>query len=322
MNNEFLSIVGFDFYTKDEFFPKEVCLRSGEEAIVWVHERTGHGILDPKYWVSAEYYKDEYRSDYSALSSGDFISPSEHKKIYSSLNQRQFNQFSDLINNTTKYLEVGCSFGGVLGHVYANKPKICHAVEPNELDASFILEQMPDVHIYNTDFLNAKIESDFYDVIASFEVLEHVISPFSFLKNAYNVLKKSGVIHFEVPNHNDVMIKYFNNSNYNNFYYHRAHIHYFTPESLLELAKHVGFEGEVIGFQMYPFSNNVHWLINKGPQSSAEIALSQPLPHRADSEDQIGKKVNNFFENIYSQYNDFVSNEMITDCLVLRAVKN
>ena len=60
------------------------------------------------------------------------VSPDKHLKTYEDLNLKQFNQFSSHINNKTKYLEVGCSFGGVLKNVLKSDIESCSVVEPNK----------------------------------------------------------------------------------------------------------------------------------------------------------------------------------------------
>ena len=51
MDKYFLERVGLSHYSKEEFGPKNIVLRGGQKAILWVHMISGHGILDPKFWV-------------------------------------------------------------------------------------------------------------------------------------------------------------------------------------------------------------------------------------------------------------------------------
>ena len=89
MDKDFLGRVGLSHYSKEEFEPKNIVLRGGQKAILWVHMISGHGILDPKFWVGGDYYQKNYRSEYSSESVGSHVSPKELNNIYCGLNEKQ-----------------------------------------------------------------------------------------------------------------------------------------------------------------------------------------------------------------------------------------
>jgi hypothetical protein len=41
----FLERVGLSHYSKEEFEPRNIVLRGGQKAILWVHMISGHGIF-------------------------------------------------------------------------------------------------------------------------------------------------------------------------------------------------------------------------------------------------------------------------------------
>ena len=301
MDSKLLSDTGLD-YDINDFYVKPIVLRDGRDSVLWVHEPTGHGILDQQDWenIDEDYYEKDYRQQFSTNAKGGFVEPKEHLSICKKLNKRQFHQVSDKVNKDTKYLEVGCSFGGVAINVLESDAKSCDVVEPNRLDAEFIKENFDGITVYNDLFENVIIDKK-YNLLASFEVLEHTISPIKFLKKCNDLMDKGGFLNIEVPNHNDILLHY-NTDRYKSFYYHKAHIHYFTDKSLKDICHKAGFDGSVCSFLYYPFFNHVFWLQNNKPQDSAKLALHTPLP--TDGKNDIELEINNFYNNVENNYDE------------------
>jgi SAM-dependent methyltransferase len=170
--------------------------------------------------------------------------------------------------------------------------------------------------VHNSLLEKAKLQNDYYDVAVSFEVLEHIVCPLMFLNTIKGSLKKGGTLVLEVPNHNDALLScYKEEISYKDFYYHKAHIHYFTPTSLSDLCRYCGFKGEVSSFLMYPFFNHVFWHQNLGPQPTAEIALSTPKPTNS------WVVINDFYKKVEKEYEKLINVNMIGDCLIYRGKK-
>ena len=318
MDNQLLLDTGLE-YDINDFSKKSIVLRDGRESVLWVHEPTGHGILDRKYWdnIDEDYYKEDYRQQSSTNAKGGFVEPREHLSICEKLNKRQYEQFSDRVNKDTKYLEVGCSFGGVAKNVLDFGVEVCDVVEPNKVDAEFIKENFDGITVYNDLLENVNIDKK-YNLVVSFEVLEHAISPIEFLKKCNNLMDKGGFINIEVPNHDDVILRY-NTDRYKDFYYHKAHIHYFTDKSLNDICSMAGFDGSVSSFLYYPFFNHVFWLQNNKPQNSAKLALHTPSP--TDGKNEIDVELNNFYSEVEDRYDKLINKHTLGDCLVFKGQK-
>ena len=318
MDNQLLLDTGLE-YDINDFSKKSIVLRDGRESVLWVHEPTGHGILDRKYWenIDEDYYKEDYRQQSSTNAKGGFVEPREHLSICEKLNKRQYEQFSDRVNKDTKYLEVGCSFGGVAKNVLDFGVEVCDVVEPNKVDAEFIKENFDGITVYNDLLENVNIDKK-YNLVVSFEVLEHAISPIEFLKKCNNLMDKGGFIKIEVPNHDDVILRY-NTDRYKDFYYHKAHIHYFTDKSLNDICSMAGFDGSVSSFLYYPFFNHVFWLQNNKPQNSAKLALHTPPP--TDGKNEIDVELNNFYSEVEDRYDKLINKHTLGDCLVFKGQK-
>jgi hypothetical protein len=66
MRLDLLYNLGFD-YDVDDFTLKPITLRDGDEATLWFHEPTGHGILASEFWVQDDFYSQQYRDVQSLL---------------------------------------------------------------------------------------------------------------------------------------------------------------------------------------------------------------------------------------------------------------
>jgi 2-polyprenyl-3-methyl-5-hydroxy-6-metoxy-1,4-benzoquinol methylase len=320
MNKELLKQVGLEHYKHQDFQPEKVILRKGEEATIWVHQHTGHAVLDSESWVKEDYYSEDYRNEFSGNSSGKKIESEKHLEMYRDLNRRQFEQFKDKIDKDSKFLEVGSSFGGIIDNVLCSGVEVCHTVEPNLSDANFLKNKYPDIEIYNDTLEDTDLKLDYYDIVVSFEVLEHIVNPRLFLEKIKKSLKLRGIIHLEVPNHRDVLLSCYNkDTTYNKFFYHKAHIHYFTKESLYDLLSSCGFEGSISSFLMYPFFNHVYWHFNKGPQLTGNSALNLPIP--TENRSVVEEEINNFYKQAEKEYEKLINKHVVGDCLIYQGNK-
>lgn len=313
-----LENTGFSNTSPEDYFLKKCTLRDSREATVWVHKKTGHGILDVQFWEKQNYYNENYRKEFGAKIE-EQTSPSEHLMIYNDLNERQFQTFSSNLTRDTKFLEIGSSFGGILNKVTNAGVEICHGVEPNEKDVDFVRKNNNKIKIFNSTFEKADLPVEYYDMIVGIEVLEHTVSPRFFLKKCFDLLCENGFIHIEVPNHDDVLLSAYSNPGYQKFYYHKAHIHYFTSDSLYLLCRDCGFDGSIASFLMYPFFNHVWWYQNLRPQPSAVTALSTPVPTAEDTPEQ--KAINDFYKKVERNYDALINDLMLGDCLIYQGRK-
>ena len=314
-----LEMVGFE--NLENWSPKKIILRDSREAILWVNKINGHGILDPDFWITEEEYREEYREEFSANLNSK-TTPKDHLLVYDELNLRQQGQFSQHIKDNSDILEIGSSFGGVLKHTFNREIFNSYtAVEPNTEDASFIRSlikgDLKNKLTVKNDFFG--FDSEFvkkFDLIISFEVLEHIERPLEFIKNIYKNLKNGGKVNIEVPNHHDALLHVFKNKGYSNFYYHKAHIHYFTPTSLNDIFEKENFTGSVEGFQMYSSVNQFSWVYNNKPQKDGSTALN--IYGDNDNENLDFKNLMVNFDNEWKKY---VEEQLISDCLIYKGIK-
>ena len=84
---------------------------------------------------------------------------------------------------------------------------------------------------------NFQIEE--FDIITSFEVIEHINNPIDELTNFYKLLRKGGLVYVTTPNFNS-LLRYRLKSEYNVICY-PEHLSYYTPRTLKKVFTRIGF---------------------------------------------------------------------------------
>ena len=152
----------------------------------------------------------------------------------------RINQIQSWINKKKKLersLEVGAGYGTFSKSLKSKKIfKKVIVIEPNK-KLSEICKQKGLV-VINDTFFNFKPREKF-DLISSFEVVEHLFSPKNFLKKSYNLLKKDGIICLSMPNALgfDTLILKSNSTTFDH-----EHLNYFNVESFKILLRKIGFK--------------------------------------------------------------------------------
>lgn len=130
--------------------------------------------------------------------------------------------------------------------------------------------------IIDYDVKNPKEDIGRFEVITLFHVLEHVADPIEFLKDVRKLLKPDGIFICEVPNVTEMLLE--TCEAYNDFYWIRAHLNYFSKESLVSTFKKAGFKSVKIQFvQRYGLINLCNWLATGEPQINRPVfTISSP----------------------------------------------
>lgn len=100
-----------------------------------------------------------------------------------------------------KFLDIGCGIGTVVDHLNARNLDV-YGVDVSDLFVNYSKARSNNLgnKIFTYDGLKLPFESCFFDVCGSFNVLEHVDDPLSFIKEMNRVLKKSGIGIIVCPN--------------------------------------------------------------------------------------------------------------------------
>jgi 2-polyprenyl-3-methyl-5-hydroxy-6-metoxy-1,4-benzoquinol methylase len=235
-----------------------------------------HGFLVPKKdFNEKEYYSENYRKEYSHNAEVTSTNASEIFDTYRHYQGDRLLEISPYLTANTSLLEVGASAGQFLSHV-KDKVALVNAIELDEACCAFMQKEFGIEA--ESEFLSAStFAHNSYDIVCAFQVMEHVVDPVKLLQDLIRVTKKGGVIFIEVPNLHDPLLTVWNIEQYKRFFYHSAHLHYFTDESLKKVACDAGFVPEQIKVnftQDYNVLNHLNWIMNKAPQADCHLGLS------------------------------------------------
>ncbi len=220
--------------------------------VIW-HDDYGNDI--------EEYYESK---SYRIAVNGDF----KVEDIYKSHDLRiieKFEQTGTHIFRGKVVADVGCAVGAFLDFVNGVADTVI-GIEPSELFREVLAEKGYPTYAYVqeavVDYKN-KI-----DVITSFDVIEHVDDPESFLKGIYDLLSEDGCSIIGTPTDAPIMRELLGESYEKQILFNTPHIWIFSEKNLKMLAEKCGFKNiEVKYYQRYGIDNLLGWLMRNKPQS-------------------------------------------------------
>ncbi len=141
-------------------------------------------------------------------------------------------------NQNTKILEIGCNDGSFITSLIERGYENILGIEPT-LD-SYLIAKNKGYNVVNNFFNKEFIEKDpqyenYYDIVISRQVLEHIDNLNEFLKSIRIVLKDNGGLVIEVPDHSM-------NLETLDYSLWEEHINYFTKDTLNNLFQKNGFK--------------------------------------------------------------------------------
>lgn len=177
----------------------------------------------------------ELEEHYEGYGRNDYLSPITIKRYNELLDE------FEAYRSTNRILDVGCGIGyfldeakkrgwEVYGTEYTDEAvQICtqkgHSIEKGKLNPE-------------------NYENGFFDVITSFEVLEHINNPQEEIQNFHSILRPGGLVYLTTPNFNS-LLRYRLKSEYNVIVY-PEHLSYYTPRTIHRLFKKSGFRKKKI----------------------------------------------------------------------------
>nr|NQU94197.1 class I SAM-dependent methyltransferase [Bacteroidota bacterium] len=153
---------------------------------------------------------------------------------------RKFEQVYSLFDKPGNLLDVGCGTGTFL-----------HIAEKNGWDVRGI--DLSQTAIEKTNSLGIKIEQtsferyttkDKYDCICFWGVLEHLNNPLGQLEKACSILNNHGVIVFEVPSSESMLMQYVIQNDFTpyRFIENARHLLFFSKKSIEIICNNIGLE--------------------------------------------------------------------------------
>lgn len=214
---------------------------------------------------------------------------------------RRFNAVVDLSNKCSihRILDVGCG-EGLMVKKFAESFHT-EGVEPEKRARDICTSSGLSVH---SDLESLEKNSEVFDLISLFHVIEHVYHPSDLLKRLKALLNPNGILLIETPNSMDALLTKYQSASFQNFTYWSHHPMLYSPSALASLVTRCGFDViENIGIQRYGLENHIYWL-SKGLPGGHEVWR-----------DLFDKKVN-------EEYARNLASTGISDTLWLVATKN
>lgn len=158
----------------------------------------------------------------------------------SPLTIKRYNELLDQLEpyrKTNKILDIGCGIGYFLEEAKKRNWEV-YGTELSEKSVEVCIQKGINVKEGVLNPVNYELEM--FDVIMSFEVIEHINNPTSELKNMYSILRKGGLVYITTPNFNS-LLRYRLKAAYNIITY-PEHLTYFTPKTLIKVFSDSGFK--------------------------------------------------------------------------------
>jgi SAM-dependent methyltransferase len=138
-------------------------------------------------------FKSEYFAKLASLEEGHFWFRSRNRLIQWAL-QKYFPQ-------AESFFEIGCGTGFVLKGIRESSPTLCLSGSEIFNDGlAFAQNRLPGVKLYQMDARHIPFDREF-DVVAAFDVLEHVVEDETVLEEMLRALRPGGGILITVPQH-------------------------------------------------------------------------------------------------------------------------
>ena len=203
-------------------------MRPGPQLVTVICNQCSLVFTDPvpTQEVYYSFYANDYEKHYgkSTASQPITVVPDFFKKLKEFIDPKELD-----------FLEIGPGRGNVIFHA-ATMFKSVLGVEPSEKFASYLTNvlNIPTLNTTGEEFF--KTNTNLFDVVSMFHVLEHIYDPTIALADIHKLLNKDGILIIEVPN----VFKPFRDAD---FYFLRfVHLFNFSPFSLSNLLKKNGFE--------------------------------------------------------------------------------
>lgn len=151
----------------------------------------------------------------------------EQTKVSYNLLLDQFESY----RKTGNILDVGCGQGDFLEEA---KKRGWNVYGTEYSEAAIELCQQRGINMHKGELLERDLENVDFDVITSFEVIEHINNPNDFMQVAYRKLRNKGLFYCTTPNFNSIL-RCFEKENFKMIAY-PEHISFYTKKSIKYLG--------------------------------------------------------------------------------------
>lgn len=146
-----------------------------------------------------------------------------------------------------KILELGCGEGMFGSYLRDKMSAEVWGIEIEPKFATKAKKNLDKVYIGDAESIIRKLPARSFDVIVANDVLEHMVDPYSVLKEAKRILKKDGVVVSSIPNIRNFHVIY-HLVRHGQWEYvesgilDRTHLRFFTSKSINNMYERLGYE--------------------------------------------------------------------------------
>ncbi len=177
----------------------------------------------------------ELMNHYNGYGRNDYLSPITVKRYEELL--EKFEPF----RQTNRILDWGCGIGYFL-EVAKRKGWDVHGTEFTD-DAVRICRDKG-IKVYQGALDKVNLPDGYFDIITSFEVIEHIYNPITEIGKLDRLLRHGGLMYHTTPNFNS-LLRYYLKGDYNVISY-PEHLSYYTPKTISKLFESLGYRKRFI----------------------------------------------------------------------------
>ncbi|NLM20334.1 MAG: class I SAM-dependent methyltransferase [Peptococcaceae bacterium] len=167
--------------------------------------------------------------------------------------------------------DLGCAAGAFLDSI-SGMAKTVIGIEPSNVYQTALKKKGYCTFAYASDAIQeygGKV-----DVLTSFDVIEHVSDPLTFLKEVHALLREKGKAIIGTPTDAPVMRAMLGQIYEKELLFSTQHLWVFNQKSLMLLAKKAGFrKASVRYFQRYGLGNALSWLKYRQPKGNVSYSF-------------------------------------------------
>jgi 2-polyprenyl-3-methyl-5-hydroxy-6-metoxy-1,4-benzoquinol methylase len=191
---------------------------------------------------------EELIKHYEGYGRNDFLSDITIKRYHELLDE------FEKVRKTNRILDIGCG----IGYFLEVAKKRGWEVYGTEFTAKAIeICEEKGIKMHQGALNPENYPTDFFDIITSFEVIEHINTPQIEIKNIHKILRKEGYFYVTTPNFNS-LLRYHLKGKYNVIGW-PEHLSYYTPKTINFLLTNNGFKKKWIkttGFSLTRLSTS------------------------------------------------------------------
>lgn len=208
-----------------------------------------------------EYYEtEEYRNELEGSSEEEKFYELHDKETLDKLNYKGTTIFRNKV-----VADIGCGCGAFLDYISGVAREVV-AVEPSLKYRNIMSRKGFSTYSYADEA--KKLYANKIDVITSFDVIEHVQSPESFIKDVYDLLTAGGKAIIGTPTDAPVMRSLLGKDYEKKLLFSTQHLWILSEKNLRIISEKCGFKNiDIKYYQRYGIDNMLGWLKDKEPKS-------------------------------------------------------